>query len=578
MRNCHNAFVPNLFVQKLQELNLFFFFATLFFTTSIFAQEIPEDQWFWIQSAKEVGKTTNGCWDVPGYPKTIKEGEKQNVTVYTIDNGPDRLYKFDEVDENEYKIIPKLGGDDFCVQLEKAGKKTPINLLITDTDEEETLENFVFTHKGNGVWKIHSLDGKVVCLAGKSSANKTNIQLMDEQAGAWTEWVLVDPKTKTRFIPETDAADNDAAEDASLEGAVKSRDLLPELTNIKVDKLTGPEAQKVVTSLDQTYQEVYKFENRLAKLNAKIEKVKKILDKTTVVSSKLNAINAKITRTYNALLVFTKIPIVGPVVTTLRTTIGLSKGKIDLVNSKVQKLEKPVILPATDGFGKMSDISNVFDEKVVSLASKLSSIKRQYSTASSCAVGTNDMALIGTFEKKSTGVNQNLTDVNTELINMNKEISKLETMSESISKIEAPIKTAEKGIKATEKVFNKTDKVAKQIDKVLKKRFKKKILGKKINISVKDVVSGGKIGAAFEKQAKKWATKLLKPVMKGLNIKVPEIPGADKLVDELDKIKSSMNQFADLNNNISKYSAKAESIQTSLDNQLKECTAGLPCN
>ncbi|MDP1994151.1 MAG: hypothetical protein Q8K40_02785, partial [Ignavibacteria bacterium] len=118
MRNYHNPFIPNLFVQKLQKMNFFSFLAILFFTTSIFAQEIPEDQWFWIQSAQEVGKTTNGCWDVPGYPKTIKEGEKQNVTVYTIDNGPDRLYKFEQIDENEYKILPKLGGDDFCVQIE----------------------------------------------------------------------------------------------------------------------------------------------------------------------------------------------------------------------------------------------------------------------------------------------------------------------------------------------------------------------------------------------------------------------------------------------------------------------------
>ena len=578
MRNYHNPFIPNLFVQKLQKMNFFSFLAILFFTTSIVAQEIPEDQWFWIQSAQEVGKTTNGCWDVPGYPKTIKEGEKQNVTVYTIDNGSDRLYKFEQIDENEYKILPKLGGDDFCVQIEPASKKNSINLLITDTDEEETLENFVFTHKGNGVWKIHSLDGRVVCLAGKSSANKTNIQLTNEQAGAWTEWALIDPNTKRRFIPDTESEDNDTTDNASLEGVVKSRDLLPELTNIKVDKLTGPEAKKVVTSLDQTYQEVYKFESRLAKLNANIEKVKKILDKTTVVSSKLNALNAKITRTYDALLVFTKIPVVGPAATTLRTTIGLSKGKIDLVNAKVQKLEKPVILPATDGFGKISDISNAFDEKVVSLASKLSSIKSQYSTASSCAAGTNDMALIGTFEKKSSGVNQNLTDVNTELINMNKEISKLETMTESIAKIGAPIKTAEKGIKASEKVFNKTDKVAKQIHKVLNKRFKKKILGKKINVSVKDVVSGGKIGDAFEKHAKNWASKLLKPVLKGLNVKIPDIPGADKVVDELDKIKSSMNQFTDLNNTISTYSAKTESIQSGLDTQLKECTTGLPCN
>ncbi|MCK9212002.1 MAG: hypothetical protein M0P61_14265, partial [Ignavibacteriaceae bacterium] len=187
-------------------------------------------------------------------------------------------------------------------------------------------------------------------------------------------------------------------------------------------------------------------------------------------------------------------------------------------------------------------------------------------------------ALIGTFEKKSSGVNKHLSDVNNELVSMNKEISKLETMTESIANIGSPIQKAEKGLKSVEKVFGKTDKVAKQIDKVLNKRFKKKILGKKINISVKDVVSGGKVGDAFEKQAKKWASKLLKPVLKGLNVKIPDIPGADKVADELDKIKGSMNQFADLNNTISKYGTKAESIQSGLDTQLKECTTGLPCN
>lgn len=542
---------------------------------SVSAQEIPENQYFRIQSAQEDGKSQKGYWDIPGAPQTVKEGETQNIQVYTVDNGPDRLFKFDEQDENQYKIIPKHGEENSCVRIENISGKNSVNLLIAEENSDEDLETFAISYKGNGVWKIHTLSGKVICLADRSSENRKNVHIWDEHSGAWTEWVFIDPVSGKKFIPEDENQDIDG--DESFETGSNQANLLQDLSSIKISNISGKEAETVIKNIDQTYLELYKFESRLNKLNSNLGKAEKILNKTVVVSEKLNLLSTKINRTDEALKVFTKIPVVGPPVTAVRTTIGISKNKLDKLNDKVQKLEKPVFRPACDGYRKLTGISQSFDEKIVRLCNQLSSLKSQYSTFSGCAAATKDQNTITTFEQKSSALNTKITEINTNLVKMNKEIDKLENITNSILKIEKPIKATDKGIKAAEKVFNKTDKAAKKIENVLNKKFKKNILGKKINISVKSIISGGKIGETIEKAAKKWATKLLNPVIKKLNIKIPEIPGMDSIYKELEEMKNSVNVISEFNTKINEFSNSTEMLKSSLENQMKECTSGLQC-
>lgn len=545
-------------------------------TYSIIAQEIPDNKYFWIQSVQEAGKTPNGCWDVPGHPAGIKEGEIQNIQVWGIDNDPDRLFKFDEQDENEYKIIPKHGEADCCMRIENNSRKNGTSIVIAEEDNDEELETFVLNYKGNGIWRIKSLAGRIVCLAARSSANGSNVHMWDEHPGTWTEWCLIDPMTRKVFIPAEEDDKEDLA-DESFEGMERNSGLGSDINSSESVKMTGPEAEKVVKNIDQTYKELYSFETRLAKVNNKLEKANKVLNKTSVVSGNLNSLTSKINRSYDALMVFTKIPVVGPAVTGLRTTVGIAKGKIEGVNNKVKSLERPVVRPACEGFESLSGVTGTFDDKVVSLCTELKTVRSSYTKASGCAAGTTDQNLINSFEQKSAVMNQRLDDINKELSSMNAEIEKIEKMADAAGKIEGPVKTADKGIKAVEKVFNKTDKAAKKIDDVLNKRFKKKILGKKIDISVKDIISGGKVGKAFKQAAEKWAKKLLNPVMKKLNIKIPEIPGMDKIANEVSNMKNSINQFPQIKAKLEDFAAKTEAMKNSLNSQLNECKNGLPC-
>ena len=38
---------------------------------------IPTGQYFWIQSVNNVGRTSEGCWDIPGKPRYLKKGMKK---------------------------------------------------------------------------------------------------------------------------------------------------------------------------------------------------------------------------------------------------------------------------------------------------------------------------------------------------------------------------------------------------------------------------------------------------------------------------------------------------------------------
>jgi len=163
------------------------------------AADIPTGKKFFIQSAINYGKNNGGYWDVPGYPKDIKKGS--NIQVYNFDNNHDRTFSMHFKSSDGYYEI-KIGNTrNSRIDIQGANTKNGTSVK-TWTRNHQDNQKFLFEHQGNGRFKIFDKNsGKVICLAGRSSKNRSNVHIWDNHNGPWMEWYLIDAQTRKAFVP-----------------------------------------------------------------------------------------------------------------------------------------------------------------------------------------------------------------------------------------------------------------------------------------------------------------------------------------------------------------------------------------
>lgn len=162
--------------------------------------EIPLKE-FWIQSAMNFAKDDGGYWDVPAKPSSGKNG--LNIQCWGIDDGVDRKFKMVPSQKHPgfYEIKSAMNG--FTLDNsggEKNCRNNGNNLQLWETNGGNG-QLFQFAHLGNGKFKIYNTGGHVVCLEGRKNGNNTNINIWEDQKGAWNEWFLIDPVTRQAFVP-----------------------------------------------------------------------------------------------------------------------------------------------------------------------------------------------------------------------------------------------------------------------------------------------------------------------------------------------------------------------------------------
>ena len=173
-------------------------------TTSLlgFSQPTPAvmqvGRQYYIQSAMNYGRNYGGYWDLPGNPQMIDKGS--NIAVWDLDGGIDR--KFTLVNSQEQGYYEIFVGDTRAsrVDIENGSAKDGTNVKVWEKNGA-TAQRFLFHHLGNGRFKIFDRNGKVICLAGRSNSNGTNVHIWGDHDGVWMEWYLIDAQTKTAFIP-----------------------------------------------------------------------------------------------------------------------------------------------------------------------------------------------------------------------------------------------------------------------------------------------------------------------------------------------------------------------------------------
>lgn len=164
------------------------------------AQDFPTGEYFYIQSA-QAEHTMKGFWDLPGYKPSFKKGEP--LKVYTLEpRASDRLFKFEDAGDGFFYIIPK--NSNRRGRLDVSGNKQGNGVKIQVWEENNSsAQKFKIEYTKSGKFKIYTAHGDVVCLAGKSHDDGTQVHTWQDHEGEFTEWIFIREKDlkKRRYYP-----------------------------------------------------------------------------------------------------------------------------------------------------------------------------------------------------------------------------------------------------------------------------------------------------------------------------------------------------------------------------------------
>ena len=148
---------------------------------------------FYIQSAKTAWRdSSKGFWDLPGGEEKRLQSNVQ-LQVWNFEKAKDRFYTFYH-----------LNGDYYKIRVGYRGKYLYYGRPWENGQKVKTGPGRIFKVKylGNSKWKILNRDGKwVVCLAGRSYQDGTDIHLWNNHNVEATKWVFRSKRTRNMYKP-----------------------------------------------------------------------------------------------------------------------------------------------------------------------------------------------------------------------------------------------------------------------------------------------------------------------------------------------------------------------------------------
>lgn len=473
----------------------------------------------YIQSAINFGRDSRGYFDIPGR-KNPQHGN--NIQVYELsDFDPDRKYDIFQSNSSfaHYSIAPSCDNT-LLVTSRSASQKSMRDIMTNRKPATQTLDdigltemknipaqNFTFRHLGGGKFKIYNHEEKVICLGQKSSQNGSNVMLGDDDSGAWTEWYLLDAETNRPFIPKN-AMDPASSMPALSAGA-------------------NPAAAETAGEIDGLYGKTGELLNKSDKVIVHLIKGQSAMGGAFYLTENLEGLTAKVSSTSSALNPMTRIPTIGTAIKPFSISLDFSLNQLEKVKTGVSALKAPVIQPADNNMNFALTKNIILNSQLRLLQTRLVELKSKLTGLSASPQGADS-------ETAYSEIRQSVTQISAELVKAEKHIDKIDKIGSEITKFEKPINKVNKGIDNFEKHFKKVSRIADDVNDVLDKRFKEKIAGVKVNISLRDVVEGGKVGKVFDKYVNDWAQDLLKPVLKKFDVKLPAIEGIEEFKKALD--------------------------------------------
>lgn len=154
---------------------------------------------FFIQSVQEYGKSNKGFLDVPSNDPIYEQG--QNIQVWDLgDKSNDRLFYIEDIGNGYVKISPAHAVTIGYLDVSGNNSADGTNIHLWDNNNSNA-QKFKLKKLGNNKYKIVNANGKVLCLANRSSENGSNVHIWSDHKGAFTEWVFIDPSTNKAVDP-----------------------------------------------------------------------------------------------------------------------------------------------------------------------------------------------------------------------------------------------------------------------------------------------------------------------------------------------------------------------------------------
>jgi len=302
-------------MNKQRKLTISILLVLFTFTGSLFAgNQIPNHKRYWVQSAKEFGKSNKGFWDFPGHLKSFKKGLKLEVWAVNSRNKRDRerQFYFQHLHGDWYTIKTSLFGR-HALDV-KGGKYRDGTRVILYKKNRGDAQKFKMIYLGAGEWKIYTKRNYVLSLGRKKgSRNGSKVQLSKRSYGSLAKWVLMPVNSKQAYKPKKSSSNNNNKSANALKKALASkhqvstyfrycsaRDFLLEKASFKSflnnlsdsnrfsklgSVLKGAEQNSNSTSRYHIYNEIYQLNLKSSGFTAKMTKaivkshVKKILRK-----------------------------------------------------------------------------------------------------------------------------------------------------------------------------------------------------------------------------------------------------------------------------------------------------------
>ena len=336
-----------------------------------------------------------------------------------------------------------------------------------------------------------------------------------------------------------------------------SQELPENLELIKVTKTTGPNAEKLFQDLDKTYLEVYKAWEKYGSIYNKAASTGGTIDKKNVILDKVSQIRQNTQNSIDALEPFKPIPVIGSVVNGSQMALKTTARQMDRVKGKLEGFNNTVLNPVAGKANELTNSVRISEEEVYQTLKLLFDIKTRAAAKCNCIVSGTNQTTKMLFEQGSAKVSAALTGYGNSFSDIGNEEGKLNTINNAVNKLNPVFDKTINGLDTFMSKFKASRKAVHEVNKVLDKRFKKKVFGKKISISVRDVLTGGGALKKAKKWLKKikvdidkWARKALDPVAKKLGAKLPGLPGFDNYYKKANELKNKVDEFGKISNSL----------------------------
>lgn len=340
----------------------------------------------------------------------------------------------------------------------------------------------------------------------------------------------------------------------------------------------GDKIEEMAQNLSITRSEHNKLQGRMNSVSKNVDKSVDVMNKVTYISGQTQSLNNSMKKTESTLRVFSSIPKVGIVTTTLARTVNMAQKPVGVASDKFTKVEKPVITPTKNLVVKTQGVVNKTKsamQKTESIIQTTENYTLHFKDCASTVVEENNFK---EAEKAIDEINKSLKTTNNSLKNVNKGLAVVDKNTKPIASLSGTVNKVEKGLKDVDKVVGKIDPIVNNLNKVLDKSFTLNLGFKKFSFSVKKILTGlpkevKMIMGKFED----LAMKALDPVFKKFKIEIPSIPGLDHLSKELDNMKGYYDNINREYNNVSKAANEFTDSQKHIENNLRKLENAMGC-